>query len=85
MLLKNKLLSVAKEFQFVDVDYLLEVLSEYYEGQWIQPYSDHMRVFDELHQYNVVCKMIIPLIVDNRFKGYTIKFMYKHDLNYSND
>lgn len=82
--LRKALEKLKETHQFIDVDYLIETISEQKEGEWITPYSDQFKVFDELMRYNLVATRIIPWWSDGRFRGQKLSFLYKHNLHFGN-
>jgi len=81
--LKHKLTFIKNQNPQIDVEHLMQVVNRHTPGHWIKPGSDYIAVFNELHEYHLVCKMIVPILNGGVFAGEKIYFFYSHDLEFT--
>lgn len=70
-----------------DIDYYLETIRKYPEGEWLFPTSadgaNDFRIFFELYtEQHMVGIKIMPVWVNGSYRGQKLYFMYKEDLKY---
>lgn len=81
-LLKSQLIRQKEINPSVDVDHIMKTLESYSSKTWIRVTGDDFAVFQELYEYNLAMKMIIPKWHNGNFTGNEIYFKYSHALDY---
>lgn len=81
----SKLYRALKKTEF-DPEFTHRVLHMFKENEWFKPHGadsfDPFSVCDNLHHKNLICKKIVPKYIDGQFKGNSVYFLYKENLDY---
>lgn len=74
---------------YLDKEYYLERLRAQPADEWFLPSNggDHQdfQICRSLHDFHIIEQKVIPIWVDNSFRGVRFYFRYNEDMKYAND